>query len=211
MTRRVDVPPGTTFGRWTVEGEAEQRRKPCGGFARFMDVRCSCGNTRTVDLAHLRHGNSTSCGCYRRERTRELLTKHGHNPFGGPPSPEYRSWCDMIQRCTNTKRQKYARYGGRGITVCAPWRTSFETFLADMGPRPAGHTLDRRDNDGHYEPGNCRWATASEQARNQQSTKLKAADVQFIRSSSARCVDLAKQFGILPGYVSRLRRGKAWV
>lgn len=81
--------------------------------------------------------------------------------------PEYRIWGTMIQRCENPKSPVYDRYGGRGISVCAEWRKSFVAFYRDMGPRPTAlHTLDRKDNDGHYEPDNCRWATKTEQARN---------------------------------------------
>jgi hypothetical protein len=88
---------------------------------------------------------------------------HGH--AGRPPSPTYKSWDAMKRRCQNPKAHNYADYGGRGITVCARWQT-FAGFLADVGIRPEGKTLDRIDNDGNYEPGNWRWATASEQARN---------------------------------------------
>ena len=81
----------------------------------------------------------------------------------------YRSWCDMIQRCTNPRRDNYERYGGRGITVCERWMT-FANFLADMGERPDGTSIDRIDNYRGYEPGNCRWATAIEQAQNKRAS-----------------------------------------
>lgn len=80
--------------------------------------------------------------------------------------PLFRVWCQMRYRCTKTWHPKYADYGGRGITVCQRWQDSFWAFVEDMGPRPAGLTLDRIDNDGPYEPGNCHWATYSEQNRN---------------------------------------------
>ena len=90
--------------------------------------------------------------------------RHGH-ARKGLRSPTYRSWWGMIQRCRNPRRPQYLRYGGRGIMVCERWRV-FEHFLADMGERPLGTSIDRIDVHGHYEPGNCQWATPTEQARN---------------------------------------------
>lgn len=100
--------------------------------------------------------------------------KHGHSPRSGA-SPEYRVWTSMVQRCTNPARKHYDRYGGRGIRVCERWlgEGGFERFLADVGPRPSGETLDRFPNrDGNYEPGNVRWATPTEQNRNRSSNRL---------------------------------------
>lgn len=144
-----------TFGRLTVVAFAGRRR----GNSLWHCV-CKCGGATRSSTNDLKTGHTNSCGCYLSER----VTKHGC-AGRGKMSPEYMAWSGIIQRCTNDKSPNYHNYGGRGIKVCDRWLT-FENFLADMGRRPPGTTIDRKNNDGNYEPGNCRWATQKEQCRN---------------------------------------------
>lgn len=126
--------------------------------------KCDCG--REVEIARCRviAGSPKSCGCFAVERNRESAVRHG-----GRNTPEYSSWIAMRRRCLNPADKDYPRYGGRGITICPQW-DDFAVFLADLGPRPAGMTLDRVDTQRGYEPDNVRWATAKVQGRNRRKT-----------------------------------------
>jgi hypothetical protein len=131
---------------------------------------CDCGRMTTVRGSHLARGESKSCGCLKREVgeiTRITSTTHGHSRSGkyGESSPTYESWSSMKYRCHSAKHPSHHRYGGRGITVCERWH-KFENFLQDMGERPEGMEIGRKDNDGGYFKGNCRWETPAQNSRN---------------------------------------------
>lgn len=167
---------GRRFGRLVVAERVGQARN------RAYVWRCECdcgGETRAVTGA-LTHGDVQSCGCFRLERAKASTTTHGLCP-AGERHPLRGSWLNMIQRCYNSNAVSYANYGGRGIIVCDRWRfgeggrPAFACFVDDMGPKPTPeHSIDRIDNDGNYEPGNCRWATRVEQSQNQRPKRVHA-------------------------------------
>jgi hypothetical protein len=131
----------------------------------LWNCKCDCGKEKVVAACHLKSGHTSSCGCLLSETTSSRSKTHGESVFAAN-TKEYRIWNHMKTRCSNPRSNRFNRYGGRGITVCDRWKNSFENFLFDMGRCPEGMSIDRIENNGNYEPDNCKWSTAKEQAAN---------------------------------------------
>lgn len=157
---------------------------------------CQCGNIVKTLGDRLRSGHTKSCGCLQKDTVRKNKTIHGYTTKKSCTS-EYKSWHAMIQRCTNPNSAGFGDYGGRGITFCDRWRV-FANFIADMGDKPRPElSLDRIDNNGNYEPENCKWSTRSEQMSNQRLRKNKTSQFKGVYLDS-QC-NRWKAYGILNG------------
>lgn len=160
---------GHVFGRLTVVRLVEVNKNRCW----IVACKCSCGNPveKLAVFSHISQGSVRSCGCLHRETAKATAiascTTHGKSG-----TPTYRVWARMKNRCYNKADARYADWGGRGIKVCARWRNSFENFLADMGEKPEGKSLERKKNHLGYSPSNCTWATPSEQGSNRRNSRL---------------------------------------
>lgn len=192
---------GRRFGSLLVIADAGTQ----SGIASWL-CRCDCGKELEVRRGNLRI--QQSCGCI----ALADKTKHGH-ARKHHESPEYVSWQGMKDRCLNSHNKKHVDYGARGITVCERWM-GFHAFLEDMGTKPSPeHTIDRIDNDGNYEPGNCRWATKARQARNQRRAKLtdeSAAEIRRRRLAGEPLKALSAEFGVTMAMVCAIAKGRAW-
>lgn len=155
---------GRVFGLLTVTNEAPKIIREHGTIIRW-NCRCECGQTTIATTEDLKRGHTQSCGCYQRQKTSEAKTKHGLRKEWA-----YHRWLDMKQRCHNPHNKRYNCYGGRGISICKEWEKSFKAYFEYVSKLPhygePGYSIDRINNDGNYEPGNVRWATAYEQVHN---------------------------------------------
>lgn len=204
---------GLRFNRLLITGKNVDR----SGKNTYWNYVCDCGAVGATSTQRLKAGQ-ISCGCHTREAIGSRSFKHGHT-VGRMQTPTYRCYRAMIARCIYPSQVHYPDYGGRGIKVCDRWLngdgglTGFECFLADMGERPRGLTIDRIDNDGNYEPGNCRWVTQKENCRNTRATKLDVDSVRAIRDMHAAGksqVSIARCFGISQTHVSDIVRHAVW-
>jgi hypothetical protein len=172
---------GQRFGRLKVVARAQNS---ASGTARWECI-CDCGGQTVVQGNHLRAGAIESCGCLQRETSARAQRRHG---YAGTPT--YVVWLQMVQRCSDPACKSFRDYGARGITVTPTW-LKFENFLADMGERPQGMSIERDDVNGNYEPDNCRWATRIEQANNTRRNRFLTA---YGRTQTA--AQWGREFGI---------------
>ena len=195
MTKALDL-TGQKFNRLF----AKNREKSHHGTSQWSCL-CDCGNIVIVTGKYLKSGHTKSCGCYKKEMTSKMSlrvnTTHGMSNTG-----VYRSWSGMLARCLDKSASHFTDYGGRGISVCERW-LSLNNFFLDMGHRPKGHSIDRIDNNGNYEPSNCKWSNVDSQARNKRN------NIFYEFNGINMCVsDWAKKLGI--GRDRLVYRLKVW-
>lgn len=189
---RRKLPPkleGKTFGKLLVLKYAGRDHNNRHSFS----CACWCGQYCESDVYSLRSGHKRSCGCLLNGRIKHFMKGHEC----------YDMWCSMHRRCRNKNDSSYKHYGGRGISVCERW-SDFRNFISDMGPRPDSHQIDREDNNGNYEPGNCRWTTCLTNQRNRSNNHRITANGQ------TKCVsECASEVGIC-GQAIRDRISRGW-
>ncbi len=198
---------GVRFGKLVVIGKSSHK----DGKNTHWDYLCDCGKTGHSFTSRL-IGGQQSCGCHTHELIAEKSITHGQT-IGGSWSATYRCYRAMIARCIYPSQVHYDDYGGRGITICERWlhgaegMSGYECFVEDMGEKPAGLTIDRVNNDGNYEPGNCRWATRSEQMMNTRATKYTLSDrtkVLAMHLSGMNRSEISRAVGMSRTYVCQL-------
>lgn len=203
----IRVAPGMRYGRLVVvsfHGNTNAGKK-------IWECLCDCGGKAFTTSGRLNSGHTKSCGCLSREVARENRlseAKHGATS-NAKPTPTYISWVSMRRRCLSETDKDYNRWGARGVKIDPRW-DDFSVFLADMGERPKGKTLDRIDNNGHYCKENCRWATQKTQSRNQRTTKLSEQEIDRILKDDRPQAKIAKEFGVSQSTISLIKNKKRW-
>lgn len=174
--RRHPINPGDTHGRLTAVAASHKTAR--GDM--LWRFRCDCGGEVTKRPILVISGNTRSCGCLRAESEKQRFIKHGH-VIDRVRSPEHRLWLNIKDRCLNKNNKSFHNYGGRGVTICDEWRDDFSAFVASIGQRPGSYySLGRIDNSKGYEPGNVRWETPKEQARNRRTNRMVSCDGRLI-------------------------------
>ena len=195
---------GMRFGKLTVVSFLESSR----GNGRRWSCICDCGKTSDVRSVNLISGSTISCGCMRGK-----AAKHGECR-NGKETHIYRLWAHMKDRCYNTKKDSYHRYGGRGIRICDEWLNDFESFkkwaLGNGYKREL--QIDRIESNGNYEPGNCRFVTGTVNTRNQEQVKLTVEKVREIKRAfnSIGCNELAIRYNVSAATIRAIKRGDRW-
>ncbi len=201
ITKWIDL-VGQRFGKLVG---LERTGSSKHGFSLWL-CRCDCGNEKIILANSLKTGNTVSCGCYKINKRKGFKPnlRHG-NRSRKATTKTYKIWCAIKKRCLDKNHDNYKYYGGRGIKVCDRWLNSFESFIEDMGPCPVGMTIERIDNNGNYEPDNCKWATRKEQARNR-------TDNRWIEYNGKKMIlaDWAKEIGITSSCLSMRINGYGW-
>lgn len=173
----------------------------------YWECKCDCGNTTVVSISNW--AKTKSCGCLSREQSAENARRLSRT-HGMSGTRTYEAWHSAKGRCYRRSNPSYGNYGSRGIQMCEAWINSFEQFFADMGECPDGMQLDRINNDGNYEPGNCRWVTPAENSQNRRSIKLTRTAAKAIKRSVRSAKELASRFGVSVWTIYDIRRGRRW-